>query len=252
MEEHGGFLIQPVAKIGNGSFGYVERIELFTASKSKCNGEYARKVFSPSIEVDIEVFKLRFRREVLYQDMCRHEDIAAIYICNLQAENPWFIMELAVCDLYSEIQSGSLDFHEKVKVILMVLRGVSHMHKKECLHRDIKPTNILKYSDGTYKVSDFGLIKNTKPDGDSVLLTKIGNGWMGSTRYMAPEIFMSEEYSIRTDIYALGKLIDDFSFEDKTFEKIMNKCISMNKEDRYATVDEIISEIEQIDWSTHQ
>ncbi|MCW0136018.1 hypothetical protein OIU92_04215 [Escherichia coli] len=68
--------------------------------------------------------------------------------------------------------------------------------RKAIYTRDIKPFNVLRFSDGTYKVSDFGLVKDTNPEGDTTKLTEIGTR-MGSTRYMAPRFYIMPSIQLR-------------------------------------------------------
>lgn len=250
MEERGNFLIQPGGRIGKGAFGYVEHVQLYTLSKANCSGNYARKVFSPSINVDIVSFKKRFRKEVISQDTCRHKNVAPIYLCNLEAENPWFIMGFAMQDLQSEIDSKSLSLSDKIKILNMILSGINHIHKKGYIHRDIKPNNILKYLDNeevVYKISDFGLIKNTNPKENTEILTAL-NVVMGTDTYRAPEIIYSAKYSFQSDIFALGMLMKALKFENASIEPVIKKSTEFELENRYNSVEEIIEDIAKINW----
>lgn len=246
-EQHGNYYIQRVSTIGRGAFGYVEHVKVYNLNKGFC-GDFARKFLSPikpEIIQQIEQFKRRFKREVVYQSNCTHSNIVPIYLCSLYAETPWFIMDKAECDLEHEIMNNLLLPEQKIQVAKMVLNGVSHIHKKGYLHRDIKPVNVLKFSDGTYKVSDFGLVKDTNPEGGTTNLTAIGTR-MGSTKYMAPEIHYNAEYTAQTDVYAVGKLIDDLKIEDKKIKPIIAKCIKMEKDERYQSIDDVYRDFLEI------
>ncbi|HHV2515624.1 TPA: protein kinase domain-containing protein [Escherichia coli] len=171
MEERGNYLIEPLEVIGSGGFGLVEKIRLYNSQRKIC-GLYARKILRPDA-TDPELFT-RFEREVRYQTECLHTNIVQIFICHLQNAQPWFVMELAETNLEEEIKSGTLTKAEKISIVKMVLNAVGWIHKKGYLHRDIKPLNVLKFKDGIYKLSDFGLAKNVSPDANTQLLTQIG------------------------------------------------------------------------------
>ncbi|HHT0510819.1 TPA: serine/threonine-protein kinase [Raoultella planticola] len=246
-EQHGNYFVQRISTLGRGAFGYVEHVKVYNLNKGLC-GDYARKFLSPvkpEIVEQIEQFKRRFKREVIYQSNCTHSNIVPIYLCSLYAETPWFIMEKAECDLDHEISNNLLSPDQKLMVAKMILDGIGHIHKKGYLHRDIKPVNVLKFSDGTYKVSDFGLVKDTNPKGDTIKLTAIGTK-MGSPRYMAPEILYNAEYSAQTDIYAVGRLIEDLNIEDKKVKPIITKCIKMEKDARYQSITEILLDFSEL------
>ncbi|MDE1476491.1 protein kinase [Xenorhabdus bovienii] len=250
MEIHGNYYIKTLSPVGTpGGFGFVEHVILYNSDHNKC-GSYAKKTllldnFPPEY---FEEVKERFKQEVLCQSSCKHKSIVPVYLCNLQAEKPWFIMDLAQNDLASEIQTGKLTLSDKINIIKMVLEGVSFMHKQRdrILHRDIKPQNVLRFSDGTYKISDFGLIKKESLNGTSKALTKIGAFPMGTERYMAPEVLISTDYSVQSDIYSLGKLMEDLSIEDYRIKRLIVKSTKMDKADRYTSVDDILSDLENI------
>ena len=239
-EQHGNYFIKRIQLIGRGAFGFVEHVKVYNLNKGEC-GDYARKVLAPEkpqLLAQIEQFRRRFKREVVYQSHCVHSNIVPIYLCDLFVENPWFIMDKAECDLEHEITNNLLTTDQKISIVKMVLDGVAYIHAKGYLHRDIKPFNVLRFSDGTYKVSDFGLVKDTNPEGDTTKLTEIGTR-MGSTRYMAPEILYNAEYSVKTDVYAVGRLIEDLNLDDKKIKPIIAKCTRMDKDDRYQTIDDV-------------
>ncbi|WP_236930556.1 serine/threonine-protein kinase, partial [Glaesserella parasuis] len=213
MEEFRNYWIKPVDKIGNGSFGTVERVAVYNKSKT-ISKEFARKHFSPRVQnsQELDEYKERFKREVIYQAECFHSNIVHICMYSL-GEQPWFIMELAEESLADTLEKNSyldssqrLSYSDKLNILKMVLSGLNYLHKKGFLHRDIKPENILKYPNGEYKLSDFGLIKNL--NSASTALTQIGQK-MGTSQYMSPEILSGGDYSIQSDIFAIGVVMEE-------------------------------------------
>lgn len=248
MEVCGNYLIDPQSHIGKGGFGFVERINLFNHSKHLC-GEYARKNFQPDPDllaqgVAEDELKRRFRREILYQANLSHPNIVPIYLFDDSVATPYFVMELASCDLDKELKSGNLDLTSKLYIARCILCGLKAIHDKGLIHRDLKPQNILRSISGVYKISDFGLIKEVQGNSGSTVLTAIGQV-MGSRRYMSPEILIECDYCIGSDIYAVGRVFEDMGFKsEKKLSLIVDKCIKYDKSQRYTSVDELISALE--------
>ncbi|PXW40606.1 serine/threonine-protein kinase [Erwinia sp. AG740] len=242
MEPHGNYYIESLREIGSGSFGVVEEINLYTTSLKKCsNKKYARKKLV-NADGDIELVR-RFKREVLYQAGCYHANIVPIYLCNLNIEQPWFIMELATNSLSDDIVAGNLTNEEKHSIIKMILCGLDKMHNHNgniLLHRDIKPANILKFSDGIYKISDFGLVKNISPNSDTSILTQFPTA-MGTEGYMAPEVEKAGDFSVQSDIFSIGVLIDTLGIDG--MDDIINRCTLRRPSARYKNVAEIMAAV---------
>lgn len=250
MENFRTYKINPIKRLGNGAFGYVEKIELYGAKDYFC-GHFARKVLSPSADILASVtedeLKRRFIREALYQSRCVHENVIYVYLLNSAAKNPYFVMELGEVDLLSQIQEKILTENEKISISRMLLRGVKKIHDKEYLHRDIKPHNIIRFSNGVYKISDFGLVKSNDASRDTTALTAIGQR-MGTHRYMAPEVLYDAEYSKQTDIFALGRVMEDLAIQNGDYCSIIKRCLCAEKNERYSTIDDVIAEFDSVEF----
>ena len=232
-----------ISKLGNGGFGYVEKIQLFNASETHSEF-YARKVLAP--QNDLKLYRERFKREVISQDKCQHSNVVRIYLCDLFCENPFFIMELAECDLQSLIDSNAISEEEKVDVIRMVCAGLSHIHKLGFLHRDIKPFNILRFSNGIYKVSDFGLVRKTIQQEQSSVLTSF-NIRLGTNHYFAPELlYEGNDYSEKSDIFAMGRVFEKLSLENPYINNIISKCTSLDPKHRYSSIQDFLDDLNAI------
>ncbi|CAH0476452.1 unnamed protein product [Peronospora belbahrii] len=79
-----------------------------------------------------------------------------------------------------------------------VLHGLSHIHKKRMVHRDIKPHNLLTNRQGDVKISDFGLARTLN---DTSTTTKT---FVGTLLYMAPERIGGGAYSYPSDVWSFG------------------------------------------------
>lgn len=253
MESRGNFLVKPISDLGHGNFGRVEKIELYTAS-GNLSGEYARKILSVKPALVGEIFsiddwKRRFEREVKYQAKCNHDNVVRVCIHHLNAENPWFVMDLAESDLRKDILAKSLSDDEKLSAIRMVLNGVQYIHSQGYLHRDLKPENILKYRDGVYKISDFGLIKNINTEQQSAFLSDIlqNNGMgIGTLNYMSDEAKRGV-YTTKSDIFSLGVIISEMQLSHiDGINTLIDKSAAFTPRTRYDSVADMIGILDGI------
>jgi serine/threonine-protein kinase len=88
-------------------------------------------------------------------------------------------------------------------LFIKLLKGVSHAHKTNVIHRDLKPQNVLITADDNPKIIDFGLAKFKDKS-----ITVTGD-FAGTLPYADPEAFLSgiKYVDARCDIYALGIML---------------------------------------------
>ncbi|EXB61156.1 Mitogen-activated protein kinase kinase kinase A [Morus notabilis] len=78
-----------------------------------------------------------------------------------------------------------------------ILKGLSFMHAKGFVHCDIKPQNILVFDNGSVKIADFGLAKESGMEQNNYMIR-------GTALYMSPESVNNNEYESPCDVWALG------------------------------------------------
>lgn len=90
--------------------------------------------------------------------------------------------------------------------VRQILAGLSYLHGRDIIHRDIKGANVLVDNKGNIKISDFGISKRIEA---SALLPKVPKrvSLQGSVFWMAPEVVRQKSQSIKADIWSLGCLI---------------------------------------------
>ncbi|KAL2181283.1 kinase-like domain-containing protein [Thermothelomyces heterothallicus CBS 202.75] len=93
--------------------------------------------------------------------------------------------------------------------VRQILNGLSYLHNRDIIHRDIKGANILVDNKGTIKISDFGISK--KLEATNILNGANNNrhrpSLQGSVFWMAPEVVKQTSYTRKADIWSLGCLI---------------------------------------------
>ncbi len=87
-------------------------------------------------------------------------------------------------------------------IVEQIAKGLRAFHRKEMLHQDIRPDNIMIDATGTVKIIDFGSTRIT----GVVEATPSGNrdDILGTQQYTAPEYFLGEPATPRSDLFSLG------------------------------------------------
>jgi serine/threonine protein phosphatase PrpC len=87
-------------------------------------------------------------------------------------------------------------------IVEQIAKGLRAFHRLEMLHQDLRPANIMIDSTGTVKIIDFG---STRVAGISEITTPIEQHELqGTAQYSAPEYFLGERGTTRSDMFALG------------------------------------------------
>ncbi len=95
------------------------------------------------------------------------------------------------------IERGALPASLAAYVVEQILRGLDYAHRREIVHRDLSPSNVLCSRDGEVKILDFGIASEVS-----------GRAVVGGSRgYVAPEQEAGERVDARSDLYAVGVLL---------------------------------------------
>ena len=98
--------------------------------------------------------------------------------------------------------NGAFNEQEALSIFIKLLDAFSYIHNKSCIHRDVKPSNIMIRPDGSICVIDFGIAKDSKTSTGKTIGRVVG-----TDGYMSPEQANGYNIDTRTDIYSLGCLL---------------------------------------------
>lgn len=104
-------------------------------------------------------------------------------------------------DFISEHQN-TLDQCFSYMTFLRIMQGIKFLHLNNLIHRDLKPLNILIDHDCIPHISDFDTITEI----DISQQKEITND-LGSIKYISPEQYQGNFYSLPSDIYSFGQII---------------------------------------------
>ena len=177
--------------------------EVFRGIDTGLNRRVAIKILSEKHR-DSPELRARFVREGRAVAAISHPNVVQVFATGIFDERPYIAMELLDgTDLGSQVEKkGPLDSITAAHAILDAAQGLAAAAKAGLIHRDVKPSNLVRIADGKVKVSDFGLAKPVDP-GTEPALTAMGVV-VGTPDYIAPEQARGEAIDERVDIYALG------------------------------------------------
>jgi serine/threonine protein kinase len=192
-----------LAEIGEGGMAAV-----YKALDLRLQREVAIKILHPQIAKH-EEFCQRFYQEAAIAAKLVHPNIVQIHDYGTSDDGRTFIV--------SELIRGR-DFHhlqvehtrargEPVPALFSamvceeILRALAAAHKHNVVHRDVKPDNVMIASDGTVKLTDFGIAKNM-----GASITVVGH-FLGSPVYSSPEQVQGVDIDFRSDIFSTGIIL---------------------------------------------
>jgi serine/threonine protein kinase len=209
--------------LGRGAQGMVVK-----AQRERDGLTVAIKLLSPSM-AKVSEFRRRFRREAQVAMELDHKNIVQGIEVGAADGIPFVVMEYiegrTLTDLLKE---GPLGEARAIPIVRGVAEALQCAHKRGLVHRDIKPDNIMIEGDGTPKLMDLGLAKETTT-GDE--LTMSGSVF-GTPGYISPEAAVdSKDTDIRADIYSLGStfyhaVVGEVPFPEKTLTKSLQRALT--------------------------
>ncbi|WP_051411577.1 Stk1 family PASTA domain-containing Ser/Thr kinase [Ruminococcus flavefaciens] len=226
-----------------------------------------------------EEFLRRFRNESKAIAVLSHPNIVKIYDVGFSEKIQYIVMEYIDGITLKEYieEERVLSWKDTVHFVIQILRALQHAHDKGIVHRDIKPQNIMMFTDGTIKVMDFGIAKFAREEGKTATDQAIG-----SVHYISPEQASGNVTDAKSDIYSVGAMMYEMLTGRKPFdsdnpvaiavmhmhdiperprqinpdipdglEEIVLRAMEKAPEDRYQTTAEMISDIEAFKADPH-
>ncbi len=158
-------------------------------------------------------------------------------------------------DCLSDVLKSNRILSEKqaIKITAQVCEGLTELHSQGLVHRDVNPNNILITTDGNAIIIDYGIVRsfNQSKSADTVIL--------GTPGYAAPEQFGFTQSDQRTDIYAVGVLLNvmltgvlpNEKLYSGTYGSIVKKCIQIDSKQRYLNMTELRDALRNQVFQTH-
>ncbi|MGA2274705.1 MAG: protein kinase [Bryobacteraceae bacterium] len=161
-----------------------------------------------------ERLRERLFREARSAGMLSHPSIVTIYDVEQQDDLAFIAMEYVDGPTLDQILSAPrpIDPERMFRLLAQTAAALDYAHQKGIVHRDIKPANIMIATDGTAKITDFGIAKIST----SEQLTMTGS-IVGTPHYMSPEQVQGQPVDGRSDQFSLAVIAYEMLTGDKPY-----------------------------------
>ncbi|KAM4694498.1 tyrosine-protein kinase FRK-like [Discoglossus pictus] len=189
--------INKMKQLGRGSFGLVWL--------ATWNG--TTEVAIKELQVSAESLQSSLYGEAETMWKLSHERLLKLYAVCLQTKPVFIVTEYMINGTLRRYLRGhgaarDLELHQLMDFAVQISQGMDYMEKKGCVHRDLRAENILLSAMMSCKIGDFGLARFM--DSSSIQISadaKIPIKWM------APEVFQTQKYSSKSDVWSFGILL---------------------------------------------
>jgi formylglycine-generating enzyme required for sulfatase activity len=212
----------------------------------------------------------RFLLEARAVAQIHHPNVVGIYRVGTLDNRPYFVTELVHGVSLAELNKP-MAWQSALDIAIGLARGLAAAHRRNVVHCDLKPSNVMIDPEGVAKIIDFGLAR-IAADGSSG-----GHAPVGTPDYMAPEVWRGEVPGRRADVYSLGAVLfelvtgappfadvdpvelrhrvttseapvlrDRAPEVDPGFAEVVMRCLRREREARFADGDELREALERL------
>ena len=177
----------------------------------------AVKVVHPRLTDNLR-FRDLFVREARIAASLSHQNLVQVFDFGKQRNSFYLVMEFVegwnLAQAVAQMRVRSIPVPLPVWRYWMVgmLDGISYLHSRKVVHRDISPSNVLLSRGGAVKITDFGIARGIRLGEDRP------EGWEGKFSYMSPEQARGEEANVSSDLFSAAVVGAEFFLPGRLFD----------------------------------
>ena len=205
--------------IGRGGFA-----DVWLVQDKLTDLEEALKIYAPGGGMDDDGLKL-FAKELSVVHDLRHSSLLTPKMLGQFENQPYLILPFCPNGSLNK-KVGECTEEEAWKIMEQVASGLAYLHKRNIVHQDIKPDNILLDSNNDCVITDFGISLKAQSTLRKSMRVQANSGTMA---YMAPERFSAEPHPIpANDVWSLGAMMFELIEGNVPFIAQMGGLAQMN------------------------
>jgi transitional endoplasmic reticulum ATPase len=241
-----------ISPVGAGAFGQV-----YKAHDEKLNRSCALKVFRRDVpgldKATFEDIRQRSEKEARIGAKLNHPNVVLVYDIGEEEGSLILVMEYvgggSLADRIRTCRDSEapIPVEESIKVAFGIAKGLSALHKRDIVHRDLSPKNILLDNEGQAKIADLGLAQTSEGHSMRSMMSQV-SVHPGTRGYRSPEHDSSADYlPYASDVYALGLLWFEMLTSRPYKRERPGTRVRKSRKDVPKWVDDLIAEMLQED-----
>jgi serine/threonine protein kinase/tetratricopeptide (TPR) repeat protein len=220
-----GVGLPPGTRIGR--YEILERIGIggqaivYRCRDTQLGRDVALKQISPHLAEDPK-FLQRFRREaqILARLGADQEAVLAVYEIIEHERGLFIVTEYVAGETLEHMLQrtpGPVELKTALRILWRLASALNDVHRAGIVHRDLKPSNVLVGEGSRLKIADFGVAASVSGQTSMIL---------GTTKYMAPELFEGGSVDGRSDMYSLGFIAYEMLVGRPKFLELFSDVVS--------------------------
>jgi eukaryotic-like serine/threonine-protein kinase len=184
-------------KVGSGGMA-----DVYCAEDTHLGRRVALKLLHKRFAQDKE-FVERFRREASSAAGLQHPNVVGVYDRGEFDGTYYIAMEYCEGRSLKQVitSEAPLDPRRAIGIAKQMLVAARFAHRRNVIHRDLKPHNVILDDEDTVKVMDFGIARAGASD-----ITEAG-AIMGTAQYLSPEQAQGRPVTEASDLYSIGIVV---------------------------------------------